>query len=72
MMYEFMSFFSVIWFYLMLSVLFSDMLDRKVYLTPVIEIFSTMYTDLALMLAVIVMIVPVAVITFIIWWNNKK
>jgi len=71
-MYEFMSFFSVIWFYLMLSVLFSDMLDRKVYLTPVIEIFSTMYTDLALMLAVIVMIVPVAVITFIIWWNNKK
>jgi len=72
MMYEFASFFSVLWFYLVPSVLFSDMLDRKVYLTPIIEIFSTMYVDFSLILAVIVMIGPVAVITLLIWWNNRK
>jgi len=72
MMYEFASFFIVIWFYLMPSVLFSDMLGRKVNLTPVIEIFRTTYIDFSLILAVIVMISPVAVITLVIWWNNKR
>ncbi len=72
MLYEFVSFFIVLWFYLVPSVLFSDMLDRKVYLTPIIEIFSSMYVDFSLILAVIVMIGPVAVITLLIWWNNRK
>ncbi|MHA1232798.1 MAG: hypothetical protein ACTSPQ_19395, partial [Candidatus Helarchaeota archaeon] len=71
-MYEFVSFLSVIWFYLMPSVLFSDMLDRKVNLTPVIEMFRTKYVDLSLILAVIVMIGPVTVITLVIWWNNRR
>ena len=67
MLYEFVSFFIVLWFYLVPSVLFSDMLNRKVYLTPIIEIFSSMYVDFSLILAVIVMIGPVAVITLLIW-----
>ncbi|MHA1233371.1 MAG: hypothetical protein ACTSPQ_22335 [Candidatus Helarchaeota archaeon] len=72
MAYEFFSFLSIIFFYLSPSVLFSDMLGRKVNLTPVIEIFSTMYVDLSLILAVIVMVGPVAVITLVIWWNNRR